>query len=227
MRLSGTSVDRPKRTKQQTVFDDLRLQILTGELQPGTRLTIRDLSDRMGVSDIPVREALKVLEVEGLVRITPYTGVEVSPFSPDDLREIAEVRAALEPYATGLAAGRITPAALEQLAACLSEMEEAGAQNDATGYEELNTVFHRIIYEAAGNQRLWDMILGLWDHARRNRAVFSTVTGHLERSLEEHRMIYHALKIGDPELAQHVSAVHRRNASSGVQRLLGTEGNTL
>jgi DNA-binding GntR family transcriptional regulator len=227
MRLSGTSVDRPKRTKQQTVFEDLRLQILTGALQPGTRLTIRDLSDRMGVSDIPVREALKVLEVEGLVRITPYTGIEVSPVSPDDLREIAEVRSALEPYATGLAAARITPEALERLAACLSEMEEAGTQDDGARYEELNTVFHSSIYEAAGNQRLWDMILGLWDHARRNRAVFSQVTGHLNRSLEEHRMIYQALKIRDPELAQYVSTVHRRNASSGVQRLLGKDENAL
>lgn len=210
------------RTKHRAVFEHLRAQIMSGALPPGARLTIRELAAQLGVSEIPVREALKQLEMEGLIRTTPYTGVQVSRLGRAEMREIAEIREALEPHAARLAAGRMEAADLRRLADCIEEMERAVADGDAEEYGRLNRAFHEIIYAACGNRRLYEMIFSLWDNVTRNQAVFSRIEGHRERSLQEHRIIYEALKLGNPELAFQAMTVHRRNAATSVRKLAET-----
>lgn len=207
-------------TKQQYVYDILREEIISNTLEPGTRLTFRALAQRMGVSEIPVREAVKQLEAEGLIRITPHTGIRVTELSTDEIREIAEIREALEPLAARLAAVRMNDDALESLDDILDKMATAVEEGDGERYGELNRVFHRTMYRASDNTRLYNLIVSLWDNVDRYRAVFRVVPGHMERSLREHRLIVDALRARDAEGVYHAMALHRRNVATGLRRLV-------
>lgn len=213
-----------RQTKQQAVYEALRREILTGELAPGTRLVIRDLAVQMQVSDIPVREALKRLDSEGLVDAIPYTGFQVSRLSLERLREISEIREALEAHAAALAAERMDERDLALLADCLLQMERDVTERRLDDYTARNRTFHEIIYRSSGNQKLYDLIFALWDDVARAQAVFKKVDGHPERSLEEHRLIYQALRLRAPELAARAMVLHRHRAMTGVQKLTEMEG---
>lgn len=215
---------RAHRTKHQAVYEHLRIEIMSGALPPGARITIRDLAVQLGVSEIPVREAIKQLEIEGLMQATPYMGVQVSRLSDEDMREIAEMREALEPYATRLAAQRISEEELQRLQEAVRAMEEAVAAGDADRYRDLNWRFHEIVYEAAGNRKLSTLIFSLWENVGRQQAVFKQVKGILDRSLPEHQAIYQALRLGDPDLAARAMAIHRRRAMDSVKRMTALEG---
>lgn len=207
------------KTKQQLAYNALRESIVSGQLEPGVRLTIRSLAERLNVSESPIREAVRQLEAEGLMTTVPHTGLSVSRLSADEVREIVQVREALEPMATYLAAKHITDAELETLTAVLAEMVDAAESDDGMRYIELNRQFHEIIYAASQNQRLFDLIFSLWDNVDRYSTVFSHVSGHMTRSLREHQTIVDVLRSRDPEAARHAMTVHRRNASTGMRRL--------
>lgn len=207
------------RTKQQRVYDVLRERIVSGQLEPGARLTIRSLAELMNVSESPIREAVRQLEIEGLITTVPHTGVSVSHLSADEVREIVEIREALEPMAAYLAAKHITDVELQALGDVLAEMADTVELDDGDRYIQLNRRFHEIIYRASHNERLYDLILSLWDNVDRYSTVFSHVRGHMARSLREHETIVDVLRSRDPEAARHAMFVHRRNASIGLRRL--------
>jgi DNA-binding GntR family transcriptional regulator len=144
-------------TRAGLVAERLRAMIQSGELPPGSMLRQNEIAERFGVSTTPVREAFAVLFRDGLVRQAAHRSVIVFQPSLDELAEIYEIRCVLEPYATELAAKKITPEQHRELEAIIAEMRKAKPQR----YVELNRILHTRIYEIAARPRLADIVESL------------------------------------------------------------------
>ncbi|MDY6306197.1 MAG: GntR family transcriptional regulator, partial [Oribacterium sp.] len=144
------------------VFNTLRQAILKGELKPGERLMEIQLAEKLGVSRTPIREAIRKLELEGLVIMIPRRGAEVARISQRSLQDVLEVRGALEELATDLACQRITDEELQKLQDAENHFKEvvaAGASEMEIA--EADEAYHDIIYAASGNTKLVQMINNL------------------------------------------------------------------
>ena len=183
---------------QPRVRDLLEEAILEGDLKPGERLRAEALAQRFGTSRTPVREALLQLEAQGLVDVEPNRGAVVRSFDRDDLFDLYQLRALLEPRAAALAAPRISETDIEALAA-LCEAEDQMAANEA---------FHRIILEAAQSPRLLDAMRAATGIPRTFRSVFWHDERQREESLMCHRRLVAAFNARDAELAEAVMRMH-------------------
>lgn len=168
----------------ETVAALLRDEIVTGRLAPGTALRQEEIAARQGVSHIPVREAFRRLESEGLVEVRPRRGVIVAPLSADEYEEICDMRVALETAALRLAAPRITEPALNDAAAILDEIDRAPER-----WGGLNTEFHCALYAAARRPRMLATIRALNRNAERYLHREAAATGNLAHSQREHRRL--------------------------------------
>lgn len=158
------------RTKHQVVYRSLRDAIIRCELQPGERLVIDELARRYEVSIIPVREALRLLQSEGLVENVAHVGARVAPVSRESIREVFTILEGLEVVATRAAAQRAGPAELEALAELVAEMDRALAAEQPERWAELNRRFHHAITRMTGMpllQQMMERVLDLWDRVRR------------------------------------------------------------
>jgi DNA-binding GntR family transcriptional regulator len=180
------------------VRDLLEEAILEGDLKPGERLRAEALAQRFGTSRTPIREALLQLEAQGLVDVEPNRGAVVRSFDRDDLFDLYQLRALLEPRAAALAAPRISEQDIEALHA-LCEAEDHMAANEA---------FHRIILEAAGSPRLLDAMRAATGIPRTFRSVFWHDERQREESLMCHRRLVAAFNARDAELAEAVMRMH-------------------
>ena len=138
---------------RDVVFNTLRQAILRGELQPGERLLEIHLADKLGVSRTPIREAIRKLELEGLVLMIPRKGAVVAEITEKSLRDVLEVRRALEELAMKLACEKILDEEIEELKVAAKEFEDALKTGDVTVYAEADVKFHDIIYRTTDNQR--------------------------------------------------------------------------
>jgi DNA-binding GntR family transcriptional regulator len=195
------------------VQERFRALILTGEYGPDERLVEEQLAERLGVNRTPVRQALAMLEAEGLVEVTPNRGATVCSFSVEDVWDIYHLRAALEGHAARRAAGRITPGELARLRDLTEEME--GLAGRFEDHEEetralvgLNQEFHGIIVEASRNKRLHRLIERTVEIPLIFRAFF-WYTPH-ERVIPNHyhRQILEALNKGDADRAGIIMREH-------------------
>jgi DNA-binding GntR family transcriptional regulator len=195
-------------SKSDIITAYLREMIITGQAEPNTPLRQRDLADRFGVSPTPVREALRRLEAEGLVKYDLHRGATVidGSFAPSE--ENYWVRAALEPFAARLAAARITPeelAALDEIHAELSETPHGGASiNTDAVYHGLNRRFHFGIYEAARSPLLLALLRLLWQ----SFPLGPPTVRSREDSLACHQAILDALHQHDADAAELHSRRH-------------------
>jgi len=180
------------------VRDLLEEAILEGDLKPGERLRAEALAQRFGTSRTPIREALLQLEAQGLVDVEPNRGAVVRSFDRDDLFDLYQLRALLEPRAAALATPRISEQDVEALDA-LCEAEDHMAANEA---------FHRIILEAAGSPRLLDAMRAATGIPRTFRSVFWHDERQREESLMCHRRLVAAFNARDAELAEAVMRMH-------------------
>ncbi|HEX6027009.1 MAG TPA: GntR family transcriptional regulator [Solirubrobacter sp.] len=180
------------------VRDLLEEAILEGDLKPGQRLRAEALAQRFGTSRTPIREALLQLEAQGLVDVEPNRGAVVRAFDRDDLRDLYELRALLEPRAAALAARNIDDADIERLEE-LCDAEDLIVANEA---------FHRIILEAAGSPRLTAAMRAASGIPRTFRAVFWHDERQREESLMCHRRLVDAFHGRDPDLAEAVMRMH-------------------
>ena len=139
---------------RDVVFNTLRQAILRGELQPGERLMEIQLAQRLGVSRTPVREAIRKLELEGLVLMIPRRGAEVAEITRQDLEDVLEVRAALEELAVKDACEHITDEQLQDLKKAANEFKRSLEGTDLVACAEADIHFHEIIYAATNNKRL-------------------------------------------------------------------------
>ena len=199
----------------------LREAILRGELAAGAHLGEVELAERLGVSRTPVREALSRLASEGLVEVLPHRGARVVTFSPDDLDGIFDVRLALEPRATGRAAGRATAddlAALDDLARRMLVVGSPGPDQDLDALVPLNREFHARLLDVAAAPALSGALANVMHTPVVLRTFHTYDAASLHRSLAHHAEIVAALRAGDPDWASAVMRSHIGNARAVMVR---------
>ena len=178
---------------RDVVFNTLRRAILKGELEPGERLMEIALANKLGVSRTPVREALRQLELEGLVVMIPRKGAEVARITEKDLRDVLEVRTSLEKLAIELACDRITEDDIYDLKLACKNFEESFGKDDLTTIAEKDVAFHDIIFRSTKNARLIQILNNLREQMYRYRLEYLKDTQSHDRLVEEHQRIVDAI----------------------------------
>lgn len=207
-------------TRSLRVYEALRRAVLEGELAPGQRLVMRELAQRYGVSDVPVREALRMLQRDGLIEMLPYRGARVVTLSPEEIEEAYLIRGHLESLATAEAVDYLKASDVEQLKDCLRRMEAVAARGDCLAYADLNREFHGVILGACPYRRLTELIFNLWDGQAGYQAVFRLSPTRMYASLEEHREILRLLLARDKEGVARAARAHRSAASRDLVQSL-------
>lgn len=203
---------------RDVVFNTLRRAILTGELKPGERLMEIHLANRLGVSRTPIREAIRKLELEGLVTMIPRRGAEVAQITEKSLQDVLEVRRALDALCAELACDRITAEGKASLKRACDHFEEVTRTGDAVAIAEADVELHDIIVQATGNQRLVQLINNLSEQMYRYRFEYiKDESGH-ENLISEHRMIYESIMNGDKEKAAAAARLHIDNQERSIIR---------
>lgn len=192
------------------VYQIIRESILTGKFRPGERLLELKLSQELGVSRSPIREALRMLEQDGLV-ITMDNGTVVNPMEVDDIEEIYQCRIATEPYAGFLASLKIKAEEIEELEQLVNEAEVAYDQKEAERVVELNTAFHDQIVRISGNRRLIEIVDKIRSLSILSRNTELQVYSRPRDYLEEHKEIVKAFKKKDTHEVENVIRKHIEN----------------
>lgn len=190
------------------VFETLRTAILDGNLKPGERVMEVQLAEKLGVSRTPVREAIRKLELEGLLEMIPRKGAYVADVSIKDVLNVLEVRASLEGLAASLAAERITEEEIEHLKQSAKEFEEMNRANDRDGMVAKDTEFHSILLNASGNNKLLSIVEDLSDYVQRFRVIYFTEYSDSKDIIEEHRKLLNAISERDGEKASQAAKDH-------------------
>lgn len=198
---------------RDVVFKTLRQGILMGELKPGERLMEIHLANRLGVSRTPIREAIRKLELEGLVTMVPRRGAEVAQISGKNLKDVLEVRVALDSLAVRLACERITPEGIEELKKACKEFENATKEKepDAAKIAQADVAFHDLISRATGNERLLQMILNLSEQMYRYRFEYIKDANYHERLIKEHENLCRYIEQNDAQKAVEEVTKHIHN----------------
>ena len=178
---------------RDVVFNTLRRAILKGELEPGERLMEIALANKLGVSRTPIREAIRKLELEGLVVMIPRKGAEVARITEKDLRDVLEVRTSLEKLAIELACDRVTEEDISDLKLACKDFEESFSKDDLTTIAEKDVAFHDIIFRATKNARLIQILNNLREQMYRYRLEYLKDTQSHNRLVEEHQKIVDAI----------------------------------
>ena len=206
------------------VFETLREAIINQTLKPGERLMEIQLAEEMGVSRTPVREAIRKLELEGLVVMVPRKGAYVAGISMKDIHEVYELRSALEALAASLAAVRITDEELEEMERQMVREAKETEENNLQGIVSIDTTFHDLLYQAAHNQRLVQFINILQEQLQRFRSATLSRPGRSKYALEEHKKIVEALANKDAKLAAKLATEHIENAENAMIFAMDKDG---
>ena len=193
---------------RDVVFNTLRNAILTGDLEPGERLMEIKLAEKLGVSRTPIREAIRKLELEGLVVMTPRKSAEVAKITKEDLVDVLEVRRVLECLAIDLSCENITIEDVEELDENLKKFQLAIKNNDITEIAITDEEFHEIIYKSTKNKRLIQILNNLREQMYRYRLEYIKDKETRENLVKEHRAIINALTSGDHEAGKHAILKH-------------------
>jgi len=229
---------------REIVYESLREAILQGRLKPGERLMEIQLAEELGVSRTPVREAIRKLELEGLLVMAYRKGVYVSDVKAKDIIDILEIRAVLEGLAAGLAAERITAEELEEIELILHQHKyninfspnflegdnqgrdfslPADYERDLAHMVEMDTKFHDLIYRASRNKRLEQIITLLKTQIQHFRATSLAQPGRTRIATEEHKKILEAISERNVSLAQELAQKHIENAEEALLNNLRQE----
>lgn len=203
---------------RDVVFQTLRQAILKGELEPGERLMEIQLAQRLGVSRTPVREAIRKLELEGLVVMIPRKGAEVASITEKNLRDVLEVRKALEELAVELACKRMKKEAYPLLEAEMEAFDKAIQGDELTKIAEIDMNFHELIYEATENDKLIQMLNNLREQMYRYRLEYIKDRDKRAILALEHREIFQAIKKCDIQMAKDAIRCHIDNQESTVSK---------
>lgn len=205
---------------RDVVFQTLRQAILYGELKPGERLMEIALANRLGVSRTPVREAIRMLELEGLVVMEPRKGAHVAQITEKDLNDVLEVRLGLEELVVQFASERITEEELQNLKAAEEEFEQSMQRNDLVALAAADVKFHEVIYQATHNQRLVQMINNIKEQMYRYRMEYLKDVKVRETLVKEHRQLLQALEEHCQESAEDSIRAHIQNQQDAIRREL-------
>lgn len=201
---------------RDVVFQTLRQAILRGELKPGERLLEIHLAQRLGVSRTPIREAIRKLELEGLVVMIPRRGAVVASITEKDLKDVLEVRRTLEIMAAEVACERITPELLEKLEKAGEEFRRLKDSEDVTELAIADVRFHEIIYEATDNARLINILSNLREQMYRYRLEYLKDKRSHECLNQEHQKIYAGIRCGDKKAVAMAVCEHIDNQEKAI-----------
>lgn len=209
------ALDRPiqVQTIEQLIADSLRAAIADGRLEAGQRLRQEEIAAEFGVSHIPVREALRELEGQGLVTVLPRRGAVVTALTPNEVEEVVEMRVILECAALRHAIPRATPQILAQAAAALDAID---CESDNTRWSALNWQFHASLYKAAERPRLFATIESLYASVGRYLQVEETVLNNLPHSQEEHRRLLRLVEMQRADEAAELLTQHITEPGAGL-----------
>lgn len=208
---------------RDVVFNTLRQAILEGRLKPGERLMEIKLADRLGVSRTPVREAIHMLELEGLVLMVPRKGAQVANITEQDLKEVLEVRRGLEELVVRFACQRITREQLEGLKKSAKNFEMLIPGGDLTALAKADVRFHELVYEAADNKRLNQILINLREQMYRYRIEYLKDKKAREGLAKEHWNLYWALADKDYESAKRIIDGHILNQQDAILKSMQQE----
>jgi DNA-binding GntR family transcriptional regulator len=195
------------------VFNQLRTNILNGTYKPGDSLIELRLSEELGVSRTPIREALRQLELEGLVQAIPNKGAVVKGITEQDVEDIFTIRTMIEGLAARWAAEKITPEEITELKEALEFEEFYTVKNDTDHLMRYDSRFHEIIFRASKSRPLMHMLSTFHDYIQSARVFSFKIPGRPQKSLSEHRAIFEAISNKDAATAEALTIQHIRNAS--------------
>ena len=196
------------RPLREIVYEELKRQIMIGEIPPGTRMMEVELADDMGVSRTPIREAIRKLEKEGLVSIEPRRGAYASDISVKDMVDVLEVREFLEGMAAGLAAKKISKDETEELKKATSAYKKAVESGNTEEIIKEDELFHKLIVDCSGNKTLIQMINQVQELALRFRYIYYEDFSRYRNMPYEHQEILDAILSGDSEKARNIADAH-------------------
>ena len=205
---------------RDVVFYTLRKAILRGELKPGERLMEIQLANKLGVSRTPIREAIRKLELEGLVLMIPRKGAEVAQITEKNMQDVLEVRKALEELSVQLACERITPEQVEEMKMAAEDFRKVLKSGDVTKIAEADVKFHDIIFAATNNQRLITLLNNLREQMYRFRVEYLKQKECYPQLLEEHDKLIALISGGEVEEACELMGCHIDNQASTVSDVI-------
>lgn len=208
---------------RDVVFNTLRQAILTGELKPGERLMEIHLANRLGVSRTPIREAIRKLELEGLVTMIPRRGAEVAQITEKSMSDVLEVRRAMDALCVELACDRMGQEELYSLQKACEAFEQAVKLKDVKGIAQADVALHDIILQATGNQRLVQLVNNLSEQMYRYRFEYIKDVSQHGRLIEEHRIIYESLVRKDKVTASQAAKMHIDNQEKAIMNQIRLE----
>ena len=201
---------------RDVVFNTLRQAILRGELKPGERLMEIQLANKLGVSRTPIREAIRKLELEGLVLMIPRKGAEVAEITEKNLRDVLEVRCALEELAVQLACDRMDEEGIKAMKEDSAEFCNTLDSDDITRIAQADVAFHDIIYAATDNRRLIQLLNNLREQMYRYRIEYLKKKECYPQLLEEHQTIIDSIESRDKVRATQITGQHIKNQAEAV-----------
>lgn len=201
---------------RDVVFNTLRDAILKGELEPGERLMEVALAQKLGVSRTPIREAIRKLELEGLVKMTPRKGAEVAQITRKDLSDVLEVRRHLEELAVELSCRKATDTELEELRRCQEEFKHKIEYDDLTEMAVADVALHDVIYKTTGNNRLIQILNNLREQMYRYRLEYIKDEHKRKVLVDEHQALIEAISARNVEAAKEAIRQHISNQEKTI-----------
>lgn len=214
----GPGPETRREPKSEAVLRTLRTALVTGEIKPGERIRQEDVARMCGTSRIPVREALKQLQTEGLVTLTSHVGARAALLDPAELNEIYQLRELLEPFAISLSVPHLDESVYDRLRAYADRMENIANVNNPAAWIELDRQFHLTSYSAAGLPRLMQLIVSLWDGTQQYRRAYVRLPERLAVAHREHAALVEAIVRRDAAEAERLSLDHIRRTRLELDR---------
>ena len=205
---------------RDVVFNTLRDSILKGELEPGERLMEIHLANKLGVSRTPIREAIRMLEQEGLAVTIPRKGAQVAKMTEKDLQDVLEIRDALDELAALNACKNMTPEYIEELRASMVSFKNAANRGDVREIVEADEQFHNVIYRAADNPKLMVIIQNLKEQMYRYRYEYVKDNANYAQILQEHAEIIAGFEKRDQEYVREIMHAHLENQVEAVRSVI-------
>lgn len=193
---------------RDVVFNTIKDGILTGRFKPGERLLENQLAEELGVSRTPIREALRMLEIENLVDLIPRKGAQVKEMSEKDIKDVLEIRKVLEELAAGLAAENITKQEIAELKKVHNDFITAFDNGDRKGVLDADTCFHDIIFNATKNDKLVQIISNISIQIFRYRITYLKLLSDVSVPDKQHIELIKAFEKRDAERARRISREH-------------------
>ena len=205
---------------RDVVFNTLREAILKGELKPGERLMELQLAAKLGVSRTPIREAIRMLEQEGLAVTIPRKGAEVAKMTEKDMEDVLQIREALDELAAKIACEQITEEQLNDLVNAMHEFEATTQTGNLKRIAEVDVKFHDIIYQSTGNPKLVNMLNNLREQMYRYRVEYLKDEKNYPTLLKEHKEIVEGMIAKNKEKVSEVMHQHVKNQAVAVKAMI-------